>query len=411
MQKIVVKKFGPISEAEVELNRFNIFIGEPASEKSTLAKLIYFFKSLKEDVKEFVQYGNEPMYKISTIIQDKFALYFGSSRSFSEDFEVEFYYDKNKCIKLFRKESLNVKIEDVFLKQINDELHSLSQILRRNTNGSLNSVIRDLEKRVNFLFEDDRNALFIPAVRSFTTSLPPSVRTEMVKEIGRLQVNKSQLQAKIDLFLMVNFEKQVQFMLGEFDARGGTFESVANYQKPNSPHVLKAIELTNEILRGKYQIRNGVESISVDGRDRPIFLNQASSGQQESIRLLQEFFLSIVLKDDQFKVIEEPEAHLSPNRQSLLVQYMVETLNATNSQMLITTHSDHILNGTLVSIRKKYKGEEGIDLKDVNVYFFQDSGDYRNKVKKIEIHEGGKIQKPPVGFFDQISKDLRTLMS
>ena len=61
MQKIIVRNFGSIKEAEVELGKFNLFIGEPASGKSTLAKLIYFFKSLKEELKEFVMYSSTVM--------------------------------------------------------------------------------------------------------------------------------------------------------------------------------------------------------------------------------------------------------------------------------------------------------------------------------------------------------------
>ncbi len=49
MQKIIIKNFRQIPYAEIEIKKLLLLIGEQASGKSTLAKLIYFFKSLKED--------------------------------------------------------------------------------------------------------------------------------------------------------------------------------------------------------------------------------------------------------------------------------------------------------------------------------------------------------------------------
>lgn len=411
MQKIIVRNFGPIKEAEVELGKFTLFIGEPASGKSTLAKLVYFFKSLKEDVKEFILYSNLTMGDIRSAIHDKFSLYFGSSLDFSDDFEVIYYYAENKWVRLTKyNTSLAVSFKDEFYYSLNEELNPLIPILRKSTNGSLNLVLHDLDDKLDVLFSDNKKAQFIPALRSFTTSFPPSVRTEMMKEIGKMQGDKYQSQAKIDLFLLFYFEKQVQYMLGEFEIRGGTFTNISGAKPP-----LKALNLSEKILRGTYQVRNGVESIAIIGKEKPIFLSQASSGQQEVIRLLQALFLSIVLKDAQFRVIEEPEAHLSPHRQSYLVEFMIETLNQSmDNAMLITTHSDHILNAILVGAKKFQLGEQGgINHEDIKVYYFASDEDFPrlHKVKDIEVLEGGRIRRPPVGFFDQIDNDLRILMS
>jgi predicted ATPase len=49
MQFLTVKNFGPIKDAHLQVNAFTVLIGEHASGKSTLAKLVYFFKSLKKD--------------------------------------------------------------------------------------------------------------------------------------------------------------------------------------------------------------------------------------------------------------------------------------------------------------------------------------------------------------------------
>jgi AAA15 family ATPase/GTPase len=417
MQKIIIKNFGPVEEAEVELGKFTIFVGEPASGKSTIAKLIYFFKSFREDLKEFILYTNEPIAGIKPI-QDKFALYFGSSQFFSNDFDVKYYYSNQKYIHLYRKEKLQVDFEPSFFKSIKQELQPLSSILRRSSNGMLDLVVQDLEKKLDGIFEDTRTVQFIPAVRSFTSSFPASVRTELIKEIGRLQADKNQMQAKIDLFLMVDFEKRVQTLLNVFEMQGGTFNQLAD--KINSDNfeeisILTALELVRKILRGKYQVRNGSESILVEGREKPIFLNQASSGQQEVIRLLQEFFLAIVQKEDQFKVLEEPEAHLSPHRQNLLVQLMIEMLNLTKSELLVTTHSDHIINAILLGAKKFQSGDYGgINHSDIKIYYFdseKDEDSQKHKTIHVPVLPGGRIQKPPAGFFDQIGKDLRILIS
>jgi energy-coupling factor transporter ATP-binding protein EcfA2 len=408
MQKIIVRNFGPIKEAEVELGKLNLFIGEPASGKSTLAKLVYFFKSLKEDAKEFILYSNRTMDDFNLAIHDKFSLYFGLSNDLSDDFEVIYYYEENKWVHLNKYYTgLSVLFNDDFYNALNEGLNPLIQILRKSTNGTLNLVLHDLDDKLDILFNDNKKAQFIPALRSFTTSFPPSVRTEMMKEIGKMQGDKYQSQAKIDLFLLFYFEKQVQYMLGEFEIRGGTFTNVSGAKPP-----FVALNLSEKILRGTYQVRNGVESIAVEGREKPISLSQASSGQQEVIRLLQELFLSIVLKDAQFRVIEEPEAHLSPHRQSYLVEFMIETLHqATDNEMLLTTHSDHILNAILVGAKKFQLGEQGgINHEDIKVYYFA-SDEEQHKVVNIEVLEGGRIRRPPAGFFDQIGIDLRILMS
>ena len=46
MQKIVIKNFGPIEDAEIDIKKILVLIGEQASGKSTIAKLIYFLNYL-----------------------------------------------------------------------------------------------------------------------------------------------------------------------------------------------------------------------------------------------------------------------------------------------------------------------------------------------------------------------------
>ena len=61
MQKIIVDRFKQVSHAEIELRDFLFLIGEQASGKSTIAKMIYFFKSLRNEYQSLFSEAAQPM--------------------------------------------------------------------------------------------------------------------------------------------------------------------------------------------------------------------------------------------------------------------------------------------------------------------------------------------------------------
>ena len=47
--KIVIQNFGPVKEAQINLNKnFQIFIGAQASGKSTICKVVYFVQKIRD---------------------------------------------------------------------------------------------------------------------------------------------------------------------------------------------------------------------------------------------------------------------------------------------------------------------------------------------------------------------------
>lgn len=110
-------------------------------------------------------------------------------------------------------------------------------------------------------------------------------------------------------------------------------------------------------------------------------------------------------------IIENPEAHLHPHSISRLTELICIASQA-GIQIIIETHSDHILNGVLVQ-SKKYEDQDsatGINKDNVSIYQFErDDKTHRTIPVEILIEEGGKIYEKPSGFFDQIGNDLREL--
>lgn len=114
-------------------------------------------------------------------------------------------------------------------------------------------------------------------------------------------------------------------------------------------------------------------------------------------------------KPDSLIMIENPESHLHPRSQSKLAELIA--LAAQNGvQIFLETHSDHIINGTLVAI-KKSETQQGIAHDKVRIYYFHRSKtQHTTEVINVPVLEGGRIKNPPLGFFDQIEIDLETLM-
>lgn len=134
-----------------------------------------------------------------------------------------------------------------------------------------------------------------------------------------------------------------------------------------------------------------------------VYLNNASSGQQEAIRILPDIFLILVNGENSFRVIEEPEAHLFPTAQKHLIEIMTMLLNKTESQVFLTTHSPYILSVINNLLFASVVQEQGDSLDNVNQGFFlrpAQTGVYRLKDGKSE-----SIIDPETHLIDQNSLD------
>lgn len=109
-------------------------------------------------------------------------------------------------------------------------------------------------------------------------------------------------------------------------------------------------------------------------------------------------------------LIENPEAHIHPNGQARLSELICLAAQA-GIQIIIETHSDHIINGILVQSKKHEENQSGIAKENISIYHFsRNEKEHCSEIQKIDIHEGGKIRYTPKGFFDQFVIDRKFLM-
>lgn len=115
-------------------------------------------------------------------------------------------------------------------------------------------------------------------------------------------------------------------------------------------------------------------------------------------------------KKNSLLLIENPEAHLHPKGQSKLAE-LIALASQNGIQIIVETHSDHIINAILVACKKFEDQKPGIDKNLIQLYYFGEKDDrHASKYENIEILEGGKISSQPNGFFDQTQNDLEFIM-
>jgi predicted ATPase len=124
-----------------------------------------------------------------------------------------------------------------------------------------------------------------------------------------------------------------------------------------------------------------------------IHASQLLAGKSEAVSLL----------------LENPEAHLHPSGQTKMGE-MLALAASCGVQVIVETHSDHLLNGIRIAVKNKK-----ISHTDVKCFFFK-SGNWDGineepaTVESIEIDEHGMVDYWPDGFFDETEKSLQRLI-
>lgn len=116
---------------------------------------------------------------------------------------------------------------------------------------------------------------------------------------------------------------------------------------------------------------------------------------------------ALAAKPGSLLIVENPEAHLHPKAQVKLTGLLAKAARD-GVQVLIETHSDHVLNGLRLAVLDKV-----VDAADVRTHFFiyqavKDS--FQSVVTSPTIDEQGRVSQWPKGFFDEIDLALDRLL-
>lgn len=109
-------------------------------------------------------------------------------------------------------------------------------------------------------------------------------------------------------------------------------------------------------------------------------------------------------------LIENPEAHLHESAQSELGTMIARAAQA-GVQVIVETHSNHIINGILVASKRQEDGDKGVERSKVKLYYVKKQDNIlQSEFDEIKIEEGGKIDHQPDGFFNRIESDMTYLL-
>ena len=100
-------------------------------------------------------------------------------------------------------------------------------------------------------------------------------------------------------------------------------------------------------------------------------------------------------------IIENPEAHLHPSGQSAMGGFLAK-LAASGLQVLVETHSDHVINGIRLAVGE----QQSLKSEQTSIYAFEQGS---TQPKLLKVTPTGGVSDWPIGFFDQYQTDISVL--
>jgi predicted ATPase/energy-coupling factor transporter ATP-binding protein EcfA2 len=363
MQKLIIKsQFMGVKPCEIELRKFLLLIGEQASGKSTIAKLIYFFQTLPDAVYEnaVLAYGRKEEWhrlgpEIMKVATEKFLEMFGALPQHAR-FKIVFHYDKTHQTYLEVIKNQDGFIQTQFHSTKGYDLEQLvnSHFINNQVNATREDEIRFREHLLGIINDQfsRKNSRFSYLIsgRNTVVSFPDIFEKTAAIEIKKLiedEVKKENFQKKLQLAndrLLLQFVEYSKEVRDFFKNNGQTFKEASRYLE-NKIQLSELENIVTIILKGNYSSDNSGESITIEGDSQTVHIKDASSGQQEVLRILQGIFLAMGLPNrKELLIVEEPEAHLFPLAQKELINAFALFLNTIpEGRLIITTHSPYIL--------------------------------------------------------------------
>ncbi|MBQ7950984.1 MAG: AAA family ATPase [Clostridia bacterium] len=343
MHRLILKNVGPIEHCDINIDNLSVLTGTQASGKSTIAKSILFFRTIKDDLMDTIIKKNLSGTDFSLInsfqrqLRSKFLQIFGTSRAMNNSLYMKYEYNSNTfvSISLQCKRGYDVVSPNFVYFEFSQNINNF---IKEQSKANLSDMFskNELQEDLNQLFSDDYETIFIPAGRSLITLLTTQLNyifTIMDEEQKRSIDFCTQKYIERILKIRPAFEHGI---LGYLDNKKTTSLNRINYSLFD-----KCMSLIDRILKGRYIYVSGEERLEL-GSDKYVKINYTSSGQQESVWIFNILMYQLINNTKTFLILEEPEAHLFPNAQKDIID-LLSLFMAGGNSVFLTTHSPYIL--------------------------------------------------------------------
>ena len=445
--KLYIKNFGPIEEANINITPLTIFIGPNSSGKSYSSLLIHsllnsfnklglnlYSKIRQDSVNKFLENNDE----FSRELKDSLKEYMLSKPKLSDEpfkFPAKNFEKilENSFGQIF-KQIVEEKLKGNFTNNLN-KLNRLQEFafeftfnqnsfINKNGNLKLTKYYVNFDKVKNeglsneddniASFEIDENFLYIKLdyllwhnffkkdeyfIEAVFMKIVSSVMDTFNQSSFYLSAMGDELFKDMNYFISDRINRDLHFSNIQKELIT-TFLKLEKHTECG-PYYNLACALEQELLGGSLYIKKG------EIKDELIFLDKSYNMELElgltssSIRELS--FLIIHLKyfiqKGDTLIIEEPENHIHPKNQLILVKFLVKAINQ-GVNIIITTHSDYIIekfnnfirlgNANEEFVKKSgYEKSNILNHEKVSIYNFKKEGKYSYTAKSININETG----------------------
>ena len=107
-------------------------------------------------------------------------------------------------------------------------------------------------------------------------------------------------------------------------------------------------------------------------------------------------------------ILEHPEIHLHPRIQSELADLLIDVAGAGEIQILVESHSEHLVARIQRRIAESSRGDGGLAPEDVRLYFCEQQ-EGRSKLRQLDVQTSGVIANWPRDFFGDILEERMAL--
>ncbi len=362
IEKIILKNFKCHKNFEADLKKLNILTGSNAAGKSSLVQaLLLAYKSWEECEKKRV--NTNKIYGMNLGIPMNIV---------SEDLE-----EKNIEIELF----LNGKKNKVVLGLPDDNDEISFDICNEEDILEAKEHEYNLSKISLFYLNAERKG---PRIVSFINDIMPC-------SVGNAGENTGYVLSEMDKLQKIigDFRLPEDLRISEIDRFSANCEEWLNVIIPDTK------------IRYSVDVEKNITTVMLQNQGEFHLPVATGFGITYVLPIIVQALAASMIKNSVL-IVENPEAHLHPLSQSRLGKFLA--LAAVNGvQVVLETHSEHIVDGCRIQIAKEKQCE------NMKILFFE-KRDNKSICKNINIQDDGELEEWPEGFFDQKRTDLRELL-